>query len=451
MKKLVFSLLAIILIVSTLSCGPVNDPATTQTQGTTTQTDTNSTTHTLTEQYGQYLKADAGYNSSPDASDEILQTLIDGNNRFAVDLYHQFSGKNNGNLFYSPYSISLALAMTYAGANGQTKEQMAEVLHFMLEDSELHSAFNRMAIELNNRNSAREPCGVQGVQLHIANSIWGQQGYDFMQAFLDVLAENYDAGMRLLDYQSDPEACRQTINDWVSQQTNGKIEDLIPAGGINYLTRLVLTNAIYFKANWLYPFEEEDTSNNTFYQLDGSSVSIPMMHQTASLYYKDGDNYRAVRLSYDTSTVSMVVIVPDEGSFEDVENSLTAESLLNIVQSLNRQKLNLTMPKFGFESQAGLKETLQDMGMTDAFSGAADFSKMTDVESLFIADVLHKAYVSVDENGTEAAAATAVMMAGSAPNEDNPIDFTIDRPFIFFVMDITGSILFAGRVMNPAV
>jgi serpin B len=452
MKKLVYSLLAVAVVLSMCSCAPADNSATTKAQDTTsTHTSTNSVINTLTEQYGQYLKADTNYNSSPDVDDATLQTLVEGNNEFAFDLYKQLIAGEDGNLFYSPYSISLALAMTYAGASGQTAEQMAEVLHFMLTDNELHAAFNKLAIELNKRNTARPNYGIQGVQLNIANAIWGQQDYEFMQAFLNVLAENYDAGMRTLDYQSDPEGCRQIINDWVSEQTNGKIKDLIPEGGITPLTRLVLTNAIYFKATWLYPFEEENTDGN-FYLADGRTVSVPMIHQTAMFNYKDGRNYRAVELTYDNNTMSMVIIVPDKGSFEDFETALTAESMISIVSSLDDQKLNLSMPKFKFEYQTGLKDILQAMGMTDAFNEAADFSKMTMIEALFIADVLHKAYVSVDEKGTEAAAATAVMMAGSAPPKDEPIDFTIDRPFIFLIMDnVTDSILFIGRVMNPAV
>jgi serpin B len=345
----------------------------------------------------------------------------------------------------------LALAMTYAGANGQTAEQMADVLHFLLEDEELHAAFNKLAIELNEHCAVREGSDRQGIQLNIANSTWGQEDYEFLAAFLNVLAENYDAGMRLLDYAEDPEACRQIINDWVSEKTNGKIKDLIHAGGITTLTRLVLTNAIYFKAAWLYPFEEENTGDGTFFLADGSEVSVPMMQLSATLNYKDGRNYRAVQLPYDTNNMSMVVIVPDEGDFESFESSLTAESISDIIGSLKQQKLNLSMPKFEFEYKAGLKEILQTMGMTDAFSGNADFSGMTGEEALAIDDVLHKAFIAVDEKGTEAAAATAVMMAGSAPDPSSPLDFTIDRPFIVLITDnITGSIIFIGRVMNPA-
>jgi serpin B len=452
MKRILFILLAAVLVLSMFSCSSDDTQSTTRTQDTTkTTTQTNTLVETLTEYYGQYLKAEVNYDPSPDVSDSTLQTLIEGNNEFAFDLYKQLITKTDGNLFYSPYSISLALAMTYAGANGQTKEQMAEVLNFLLADEELHAAFNKLAIELNSHCAVREGSEMQGIQLNIANSTWGQENYEFLPAFLNVLAENYDAGMRLLDYENDPEGCRQIINDWVSEETNGKIKNLIPEGGITTLTRLVLTNAIYFKAAWLYPFEEEGTVNDTFYLADGSEIIVPMMQLTTTLNYKDGKNYRAVQLLYDTNNMSMVVIVPDEGDFESFESSLTADSIADIIDSLKQQKLNLSMPKFEFEYKAGLREILQNMGMTDAFSGNADFSGMTGEEALVIDDVLHKAFISVDEKGTEAAAATAVMMAGSAPDPSSPLDFSIDRPFIVLITDnINGSIIFMGRVMNPA-
>ena len=450
MKKIFFSLLAAVLVLSMFSCSSDETQSTIGTQDT-TKTQTNTLVETLTEKYGQYLKAEVNYDPSPDVSDSELQNLVEGNNEFAFDLYKQLIAKTGGNLFYSPYSISLALAMTYAGANGQTKEQMADVLRFLLEDEELHAAFNKLAIELNSRSTVSEGSDMQGIQLNIANSTWGQENYEFMPAFLNVLAENYDAGMRLLDYAEDPEACRQIINDWVSEKTNGKIEDLIPEGGITPMTRLVLTNAIYFKAAWLYPFEEEGTQDDTFYLANGSEVSVPMMKLAATLNYKDGKNYRAVQLPYDTNNMSMVVIVPDEGDFDSFESSLTANSVSDIIDSLNQQKLNLSMPKYEFEYDAALKEILQNMGMTEAFSGNADFSGMTGEETLFIDNVLHKAFISVDEKGTEAAAATAVMMAGSAPDPGSPLNFTIDHPFIILIMDnITDSVIFIGRVMNPA-
>jgi serpin B len=425
MKKFIFLLLSIVLVLSTVSCAQ-------------------------TQNYGAEAKSDKPYDTSPAVSDSALAELINGNNEFAFDLYRQLSAAKEGNFFYSPYSISLALAMAYAGANGQTEEQMAETLKFLLEDEELHSAFNKLAIELNSRNEIPAGSEAQGFELNIVNATWGQRGFEFMQAFLDVLAENYDAGIRLLDYESDPEACRQVINDWVYEQTNGKIEDLIPEGAIDEMTRLVLTNAIYFNAAWLHQFDEDYTYDDTFYLPDGSTVTVPMMHQSDRFSYLDGDDYTAIEMLYDIYEMSMVIIMPDEGTFDEFENALTAAVVENIIGSMTSGKVNLTMPKFEFESDFSLNNALKAMGMTDAFSDIADFSGITDKTDLIISDVVHKAFVSVDEEGTEAAAATAVIFQETAmPIEINEVN--INHSFIFLIRDITtGSILFIGRVINPA-
>jgi serpin B len=426
MKKFVFLLLSVVLVLSTVSCSQ-------------------------TQTYGAEAKSDKAYDNSPQVSDSALETLENGNNEFAFELYKQLSATKDGNFFYSPYSISLALAMTYAGANGQTEEQMADVLKFMLEDKELHEAFNKLAIELNSRNEVPEGSDMQGFELNVVNATWGQRGFEFMQAFLDVLAENYDAGIRLLDYENDPEACRQTINEWVSEQTNGRIENLIPEGAIDQMTRLVLTNAIYFNAAWLHQFNKEYTYDDTFYLPDGSTVSVPMMHQTDRFSYIDGDNYTAIELLYDIFDMSMVIIMPDAGTFADFEDSLTSQLVDDIIGSLSSGEVNLAIPKFEFDSEFNLNKALQAMGMTDAFSDSADFSGITDKVDLAISDVIHKAFVSVDEEGTEAAAATAVIMTEtSMPTEIG--DVTIDHSFIFLIRDIqTGTTLFIGRVINPVV
>ncbi|NLL89776.1 MAG: serpin family protein [Dehalococcoidales bacterium] len=426
MKKVLFILLSAVLLFSTFSCAQ-------------------------TQEYGAEAKSDKAYDSSPTVSDSVLAELVKGNNEFAFDLYRQLAATKEGNFFYSPYSISLALAMTYAGANGQTEEQMAETLKFLLENEELHKAFNKLSIELNSRNEVPENSEAQGFELNIVNATWGQRGFEFMQAFLDVLAENYDAGIRLLDYEKEPEACRKVINDWVYEQTNGKIEDLIPEGAISEITRLVLTNAIYFNAAWLHQFNEDYTYNDTFYLPDGTTVSVPMMHQTDKFSYINGDDYTAIELLYDIHNMSMVIIMPDEGTFTDFENSLTAEVIDGILHSMNYGQVNLSMPKFEFESDFSLKAALKAMGMTDAFSDFADFSGITDKTDLIISDIIHKAFVSVDEEGTEAAAATAVIfIATSMPIEIGEVN--INHSFIFLIRDITtGSTLFIGRVINPAV
>jgi len=387
--------------------------------------------------------------TAPDVAPSDLGDLVSGNSAFAFGLY-QYLAEGNDNLFYSPYSISLALAMTYAGARGETERQMADTLHFILSQDRLHPAFNGLDLELDRRGEGAKGKDAEGFRLNIVNALWGQDGYEFLAEFLDLLAENYGAGLRLLDFAKAPEESRVTINDWVSDQTEGRIEDLIPKGIIDGLTRLVLTNAIYFNAAWSEPFEADQSDDGTFYPLDGSQVTVPMMRQTESFPYAEGEGYQAVELPYDGLELSMVILLPRAGGFEAFEGSLDAERVDAIVKDLARRRVALTMPKFEFESAFSLKGALAAMGMPDAFTGAADFSGMTGNRDLFIAEVIHKAFVSVDEAGTEAAAATAVVMALSAMPEV-PVEVTVDRPFVFLIRDIeTGAILFVGRVVDPS-
>jgi serpin B len=390
--------------------------------------------------------------TSPDVAALAVEDLVDGNSAFAFDLYHKImEEEGDANVFYSPYSISLALAMTYAGARGETERQMADTLHFTLPQERLHPAFNELDLELARRGegAAGKDGEEQGFRLHIVNAIWGQEGYEFLAEFLDVLAENYGAGLRILDFVNAPEESRVTINNWVSEQTEGRIEDLIPEGVIDAMTRLVLTNAIYFNAAWSMPFEESLTTDGTFYLLNGDEVTVSMMRQTESFAYVEGQGYQAVELPYDGHELSMVILLPEAGTLGTFEDSLDAQQVKEIVQALSRRQVAVTMPRFEFEADFSLAKALAVMGMPEAFSANADFSGMTGSHDLFIADVLHKAFVSVDEAGTEAAAATAVVMKELAVAEE-PVEFTIDRPFVFLIRDVeTGAILFVGRVVNP--
>jgi len=396
----------------------------------------------------EVLKSDKERITSPDISTSEQALLVEGNSAFAFELYQALKGEE-GNLFYSPYSISLALAMTYTGARGETAEQMAATLKFMLEQERLHPAFNWLDAELAKRGEGAEGKDGEGFRLNIVNAIWGQKDYEFLPDFLDVLAENYGAGLRILDFIMETEKSRLAINDWVSDQTEGRIEDLIPPGAIGALTRLVLTNAIYFNAAWEYPFDEKMTADGRFYLLDGGQVTVPMMKQTESFGYTEGQGYQAVELLYDGGELSMVILLPEDGKFEAFEDGLQAEQVEDIISGLQLTEVTLTMPKFEFDSEFSLKDTLPEMGMPMAFSSSADFSGMNGNRELSISDVLHKAFVAVDEAGTEAAAATAVIMELTAAPEP-PVEVTIDRPFIFLIRDIeTGAILFVGRVMNP--
>lgn len=396
------------------------------------------------------LRSDKPRITSPQAPDEDLQELVRGNTAFALDLYHMLRKTAEGNLFYSPYSISIALAMTYAGARGETEKEMARTLHFTLPQDRLHPAFNRLELELANRGKVPQGEG-RGFQLHIANSIWGQQGYRFLPEFLDILAQHYGAGLMLLDFARDPEAARRVINKWVSDQTKGRIPELIPPDAIDALTRLVLTNAIYFNAAWAEPFEKELTKDGTFHLLDGRKVTVPMMHKTTNLGYAEGEGYQLVEIPYEGHELAMVVLLPAEGKFEAFEGSLNPERLQEILGEISYRQVALTLPRFRFESYFRLAETLKAMGMQTAFIPyQADFSGMDGTRDLYIGDVLHKAFVSVDEEGTEAAAATAVIIKIVALPEP-PVEVIVDRPFIFFIRDLrTGAIVFFGRVLNPA-
>jgi serpin B len=389
--------------------------------------------------------------TSPEVTVSDLVELAGDNSDFAFDLYQLLSEGEDGNLFYSPYSISLALAMTYAGARGETERQMGEALHFNLPQEQLHPAFNALDLELARRGEGAQGKDGEGFRLNIANTLWGQAGFQFLPGFLDALAENYGAGLRLLDFMNAPEEARVTINDWVSEQTEGRIKDLIPPGLINSMTRLVLTNAIYFNAAWATPFEAWATQDGTFHTLDGGGVAVPMMRQTESLGYAQGQGYQAVEMPYDGGELSMVILLPEAGEFEAFEGALDAGQVDAVLGELAYRQVALTMPKFEFESDFSLAKALTALGMADAFSGNADFSGMTGAQDLFISDVVHKAFVSVDEAGTEAAAATAVVMEllSAAPQE--PVEVTVDRPFIFLIRDIeTEAILFVGRVVDPS-
>jgi serpin B len=394
------------------------------------------------------IESDKERIKSPDVSPADVATLVDGNTAFSFDLFQELKSED-GNMFYSPYSISLALAMTYAGAWGETEQQMADTLHYDLSQDNLHPAFNYLDMELAKRGEGARGKDDEGFRLNIVNAIWGQKDFTFLPEFLDTLAENYGAGLRLLDFINETEKSRITINDLVSDETEGRIQDLIPQGQLDAATRLVLTNAIYFNAAWQYRFEKSMTSDSVFHLLNGQDINVPMMRQTESFGYTTGDGYQAVELQYDGGELSMVILLPDPGEYDSFEDQLNVENTNEIINRLQYTQVALAMPKFEFESEFKMKDTLSRMGMPVAFSPSADFSGMTGGKDLYIDQVIHKAFVSVDEAGTEAAAATAVdMKLTSMPAE--PVNVTIDHPFIFLIRDIeTGTILFVGRVMNP--
>lgn len=374
--------------------------------------------------------------------------VVSGLNGFSTDLYAQLA-EGDSNLVFSPYSAAIALAMTRAGARGETAEQMDRVLH--TDGIDLAAGFNVLDQLLASRPGTYElPGGEEAtIELRTANALWGQRDLEFDASFLDTLAANYGAGMRIVDYIEDTEGSRVAINEWVSEQTRDRIPDLVPRGAITVDTRLVLTNAIYLKAQWAQPFAETLTADRPFHLLDGSTVNVPTMRLSARLRHATGEGYTAVELPYVNGELAMWLIVPDEGRLAETEAQLG--SILGGLRSgLTSIETRLWMPRFEFRTQAALKPALSALGMPIAFTDAADFGGITTEADLLIQDVIHEAFISVDEEGTEAAAATAVVVGvTSAPLEVLELD--IDRPFIFAIVDTeSAATLFLGRVTDPS-
>lgn len=374
--------------------------------------------------------------------------LVDGNSRFAFDLYRELAA-TPGNVFFSPYSISTALAMTSVGARGETESQMAKTLHFPFEPARLHPTYRALIGETNGVGRKR------AYQLSVANALWGQKGFGFAPAFLKTTRENYGAGLQEVDYVRSAEAARQSINSWVEKQTANKIKDLIPPGIVDQSTRLVLTNAIYFKASWLGGFEKQNTKVEAFHLADGKNVKVPMMRRGDSLSYFEEDGFQALELPYENHDLSMIVVLPKApDGLARLEKGLSNAEFGRIAKGMRPHHVDVKLPRFKVTAQFKLKETLSKLGMAIAFSDGADFKGMTtkSTDELRISEVIHKAFVDVDEKGTEAAAATAVvMMLGGVPVRLQNVAFHADRPFLFVLRDNrTGSILFMGRLADPA-
>ncbi len=403
-----------------------------------------------TIQSGNVVKSKLPRDNAPQVADADLSALVAGNNAFAIDLYHRLDSET-GNVFFSPYSISIALAMTYAGARSATESQMAQAMHYSLAQDQLHPAFNKLALELDKRSTDENIPADKAFKLHVANATWGQDGYTFLPEYLDTLAQNYGAGLRLLDFMNAPEDARQTINKWVSKETENKINDIIPQGAIDIMTRLVLSNAIYFKSDWQSEFDKDATQQGSFTTLEGGTITVSMMHQEGQFRYVGVEGFQVLEMPYAGGQLSMLIILPEQGKFNEVASSFSTAGLDNIINNLQYTLVKLTLPKFTFEYNLGLNSVLKEMGMMDAFDpSVADFSGMDGSHDLYISDVLHKAFVAVDEAGTEAAAATVVIMKATSMPVDQPVEFKADRPFMFAIRDNpTGTILFLGRLMNP--
>ncbi|WP_254861485.1 serpin family protein [Halovivax gelatinilyticus] len=387
--------------------------------------------------------------AGPSVDDERLAELAAGNAAFALDLHRQVA---DGNTFISPYSISAALAMTYAGAAGETETQMRETLRYTLGD-DVHPAIGDLEAALESRETT-EPVGgdddEDAFQLSLANALWAQEGFPFHDEYFELVETYYGAGIEQADFAGDPDGERERINDWVADQTEDRIDELLPDGSIDDLTRLVLTNAIYFMANWADQFDPDDTEDAAFTALDGAESTVPMMSQNLRTDYTEWNGHEAIELPYVGGEVSMVLLLPAEGEFEDFERELTAEELFGIFDDLGDASGDLRLPRFEIDTDVQLAETLAEMGMPDAFDEvAADFTGMSpEGDRLYIDDVYHEAFVAVDEEGTEATGATAVVINfESAPARS--FDLTFDRPFLFCIRDKpTDAVLFFGRVTD---
>lgn len=382
----------------------------------------------------------SGHNTQPgNESDAAIAAR--GNTAFALDLYRILAAES-GNLCLSPYSISTALAMTYAGAQGETARQMAQALHFTLEQARLHPAFAELEAGL----KASQDKG--DVLMQIANRLWPQVGYPFLEAFLALTEAYYGVTITPLDY-GDPEAARLTINAWVEEKTHEKIKDLIAPGLLSPLTTLVLVNAIYFKGNWAEQFDPQRTAPAPFWKTPSDKVEVPMMRQAASFGYAETADMRILELPYVGEDLAMTFLLPaDPGGLAALEAALTVENLERWMGDLWETDVEVYLPRFKVTGAFELSQALMSLGMVDAF-GRADFSGMDGTRSLFISAVVHQAFVEVNEEGAEAAAATAVIMARGMPMP-RPV-FRADHPFLFLLRDRrTGGILFLGRVADPA-
>jgi serpin B len=398
---------------------------------------------------GDIARSDLQRDTDPAVPVADAQVLLDGNNAFAFDLYHQVH-ENGGNLVFSPYSISLASAMLYGGAGGETASQIATTLHFILPPDQFHPAMNALSLDLAQRPEQSKKIDRKNpMQLYIANAVWGQRDYSFQQAYLDLLAVNYGAGVHLVDFIAEPDSARQQINDWVDQETKGNIQDIMPPGSVDPTTRMVLANAVYFKAAWQEAFVEELTGDAPFTLLDGTQVQVPTMKTDGDIPVRvgSGEGYQVVALPYKGDLAEMVILLPDQGEFGSFDSTLDAAGFAVILQELNPGYYTLYMPRFEFTADYDLIPILSALGMPLAFDKLnADFSGITKSERLYVYQALHKAYILVNEAGTEAAAAT---IYGARP-VSLPQEFHIDRPFIFVIRDVpTGTILFVGRVLNP--
>jgi len=369
---------------------------------------------------------------------EKLDSIVDSLNAFTFDFYRKVS--ENKNVFFSPYSIFVALSMAYEGARGNTADEMYSILKILQNDSATRGSFGRLYNLLNQQK--------EGYNISTANAFWAQQNYEFLREYIDILESYYIAEAKELDFADNVKAAN-TINTWIEEHTNHKIKNMIDPGALSELTRLVLTNAIYFKGLWAIPFDQDNTNKADFKINADETVEVDMMSNSKVKFnYTDTNDLQILKLLYKGNDLSMIIILPKENNISIAEDALNPVNLSNWNDMLISQKIPVKLPKFKFETEYTLNDVLDEMGMKDAFiPGISDFSGMDNTKDLYISQVLHKAFVEVNEEGTEAAAATGIIMT----SEYNPLEFTADHPFIFLIQhEETGAIIFMGKIMNPS-
>jgi serpin B len=406
------------------------------------------------EVHVETVRSSLARDTAPVLSPTELTTLATDEADFAVDLYRavgssaEFAGKD---VFLSPHSISTALAMTYAGANGETKAEMKKALHFGLPDDRLHRGFDYLDLALASRGKGALDKDGKPFRLSIVNAVWGQKSYAFEAPFLDTVAVNYGAGLNVLDFEKAPEEARGTINRWVEQKTESRIKDLLPERTINTLTRMVLVNAVYFNAAWATKFEPEASSPAPFTTLQGAEKPVTMMRAVMSAAHTQDAAFDAIELPYDGGEASMLVIAPTKGTFAAFESSLTGAKVLDVLAGLREKPVQLSLPKSKLNVATDLMAPLKSLGMKAAFYDGADFTGIAH-DDLAISGVFHQTFLQVDEGGTEAAAATAVVVskASSAGNPIEYVNMTVDRPYVVAIVDRqTKTLLFLGRILEP--
>jgi serpin B len=370
-----------------------------------------------------------------------FKLAVNSVNKFSFDLYKFLTNEADDNLFYSPLSISISMAMAYTGSNNNTKKEIANVFYFPLNQEDLHSSFSNLMEKLSTKKE---------YDLYIANAIWIQKNLDLLPEFINIMKRYYKLSFQEVDYIRNYEQVRKEINNWIYNQTKQKIKDLLKPGDISTLTRLVITNAIYFKSNWKYKFDKDKTSQEDFHLLNGKITKVNMMYQNNSFNYFEDSNIKFLELPYKNEEISMYVILPkDIKKINQIENELNQNKLDYFIRNCVKQRVSVYLPRFRFEKRIVLNDVLKKMGVIDAFDeNKADFSKINGKKEFFISKVIHKGFIEVNEEGSEAAAATSIVITEtSAPQE---IVFKADRPFIFIIYhNKTGCILFMGKLLKP--